>query len=223
MPTGAPLTDRLRDLQRVYDEEFDAAVAIDRAVVRREALSEALDSELFLVGQALARDTQRLSGLPYVFPGGPPHRLSKGGQVLDGWLTGIGYSMAPGRPGRRYAYHSDLHPGFPGRRDTSGDLVPTIAQIEAGAGWLQREIEIIGPKAVVCLGKQPALDILRRYCGVELRKLSDATNKRWEIDVAGHVVAAFAVYHPSGAFQFPQQSARAWEFAGDELRQILTS
>jgi len=125
------MTGRLQDLQRVYDEEFAAAVVVDHAVVRREALAETLDSELFLVGQALARDKQRLSGLPYIFPGGPPHILSKGGRVLDGWLAEIGDSIVPERRDRHYAYHADLHPGFPGRKSTSGDVVPTIAQIEA--------------------------------------------------------------------------------------------
>jgi len=64
---------------------------------------------------------------------------------------------------------------------------------------------------------------LRRYRGVELRKLSEATTRRWEINVAGQVVAAFGAYHPSGAFQFPQQSAQAWEFVSNELLQIMKS
>jgi uracil-DNA glycosylase family 4 len=226
-------TERVGELQRVYDEEHAAAAAVDSAVVRRQAFAAALESEVFLVGQALAKDTQRLSGLPYVFPGGPPYRLSKGGQVLDAWLAEIGYSVAPDAPDRRYAYHADLHPGFPGRQDTTGDVVPTAAEIAAGAAWLRREIEAINPKVVICLGKEPALEILRRYNGKvpsevgraagDLRKLREATGRRWEIVVGDRPVVAFAVYHPSGAFQFPSQSEAAWHFARDELQQILGS
>ncbi len=135
--------DRLAELQRVYEEEHAAALKLDAEVVQRVLAPEALQSELFLVGQALGRDTQRLSGLPYIFPGAAPHRLSKGGATLDRWLATVGYTIEPGRCDRRYAYHADLHPGFPGRNAGSGDVVPTAAEIGAGADWLRREIELI--------------------------------------------------------------------------------
>jgi uracil-DNA glycosylase len=189
--------------------------------VRRTVLPEALDSDLFVIGQALGRDTQRLSGLPYVFPGGPPYRLSKGGALLDRWLSDVGYTIDPGKPTRRYAYHADLHPGFPGRKDGGGDVVPSAAQMRAGAKWLRREIELIEPRAVICFGKEPALEVLARHGGVQKRRLSEVTGRRWQLRVGRLALVAFAAYHPSGAFQFPTQSEAAWRFVATELRELL--
>lgn len=98
------MQDRLDALQAIYDAERAAAVEIDPLVVPRVLIPEVLESELFLVGQALGRDTQRLSGLPYVFPDWPPYRLSNGGHLLDRWLDDCGYTINHGERSRRYAF-----------------------------------------------------------------------------------------------------------------------
>ncbi len=221
MPECAPVSIPLTELERIYSAEYEAAHAIDPEVVRRKVRADALRSEVFLVGQALGRDTQRLSGLPYVFPGGPPYRLSKGGAVLDRWLEQIGYTIRPHEPRRRYAYHADLHAGFPGKAPTSGDVVPSAEQIEAGAGWLRREIELVRSKAIIALGKEPALDFLRRYANITRRRLGEVVGQRWKARVGERDVLLFAAFHPSGAFQFTQPSERAWEYVTRELADVL--
>lgn len=111
MRTCGPVTAQLRE---IYEQQHAAASRRDPAVVPRELRSDLTDAELFLVGQALGRDTQRLSGLPYVFPGGPPYRLSKGGAVLDNWLSDVGYTIDPSVSDRRYAYHARSARSVPG-------------------------------------------------------------------------------------------------------------
>jgi uracil-DNA glycosylase family 4 len=194
-------------------------------MVQRRLIAEAIASELFLVGQAFGRDTQRLSGLPYVFPGGPPHRLSKGGRVLDGWLGDLGHTIDPGAmPDRRYAYHTDLHSAFPGRNPSgSGDNVPSSADVSESAVWLQRELDIVQPRAIIALGKVPALELLGRYAGVHRSRLTETTGRVWTAHIGDREVALFTAYHPSGAFQFPAQSARAWSFVREALIPILAA
>lgn len=166
------------------------------------------------------------SGCPDCLTSFPEGRRTGSAEAAGCWTSGsLTWATASflGGPRGRYAYHADLHPGFPGRKDTTGDVVPTAAEINVGADWLRREIEIIDPKALICLGKQPALEILRRYAGIDLRRLGEATGQRWEIEVAGRAMSALAAYHPSGAFQFPQQSTAAWKFVRAELPRILAS
>ena len=213
----------LAELEEIFAAQHAAASELDPDVVLREPRHDLLDSELFLVGQALGRDTQRLSGLPYVFPGGPPHRLSKGGAVLDRWLDPLGYTIDPDDDRRQYAYHADLHPGFPGRKDRgSGDMRPTPEQVRAGAAWLKREIEIVEPRAIICLGKEPSLELLERYAGVRFRSLAETTGRRWTARIGGLSVPLLTAYHPSGAFQFPRQSEEAWAFVAEQGEAILS-
>jgi uracil-DNA glycosylase family 4 len=205
------------DIHGFYAEQHAFAAARDSDVVPRLFIERALESEIFLVGQALGRDTQRLSGMPYVFPGGPPHALSRGGQVLDRWLADVGYTISPDATERRYAYHADLHPGFPGRKRGGGDVVPSSADVEASAAWLRAEIELVSPRILIALGKEPALELLRRYGGVEPRRLGEVTDRIWPLRVGKLDLPLVAVYHPSGAFQHPVQAESAWAFVATAI------
>jgi uracil-DNA glycosylase family 4 len=141
--------------------------------------------------------------------------------VLDRWLARIGYTIVLGTAGRRHAYHADLHPGFPGRRDRGGDVTPSSSQIDAGAAWLRREITLVRPKAIIALGKEPAIELLARYAGAHRRRLGEITGQRWHVDIDGLPLAVFAAYHPSGVFQFPRESDAAWNFLADQLGELL--
>lgn len=176
-----------------------------------------MDADVFLVGQALGRDTQRLSGHPYTFPGGPPHQLSRGGTLLNTWLSEIGCTIDPECGSRRYAYHADLHPGFPGRANGSGDIVPTAEQTGGASAWLRDELEIVRPGIIICLGKEASCGILGTYAGVGVTKLKQATGSTWIGAIGPAPVRIFAVYHPSGAWQFPAPAAEAWAFVRGQV------
>lgn len=219
---GATHDDRDRSvraaaLRRIHREQFLAGADSDPELVPRAWVEDALDADVFLVGQALGRDTQRLSGHPYTLPGGPPHQLSRGGTLLDEWLGDIGCTIDPDSTSRRYAYHADVHPGFPGRAKRSGDVVPTAEMIDAASVWLHDELEIIEPNVVVCLGKEAACAILGRYAGIGVSKLMEATESTWHGAIGDGPVRIFAVYHPSGAWQFPDRAAAAWAYVRGQV------
>jgi uracil-DNA glycosylase family 4 len=212
---------RLRELERLYREIHAVHMSLDSDLVCRRVVPAALESELLLIGQALAKDTQRRSGLPYCFPGEPP-RLSRGGQVLDAFLARIGYTIDPSEHARQYAYHTDLVPLFPGRQVSGeGDLVPGQAEVERSALWLEREVALVDPRAVLALGKEPALSILRRYGGVRAQSLGQVVGRRFEIRIGSNPIPAYAVYHPSGAWQFPKQAPAAYDYVAGEIRSLL--
>lgn len=60
--------DRLVALEALYDEIQAHYRSTDGELVRRRMIPDALNSRVVLIGQALAPDTQRLSGLPYCLP-----------------------------------------------------------------------------------------------------------------------------------------------------------
>jgi hypothetical protein len=64
-------------MERLYAETFACSTCFgatgcqiipDPERVRRKVLARALNSKVFVVGQALSRTAQRKSGLPYVLP-----------------------------------------------------------------------------------------------------------------------------------------------------------
>jgi uracil-DNA glycosylase len=130
-------------------------------------------ARLFLVAQALAETTQRLSGVPFVTPLG---ELSSTGRRLEALLGAIGFSLRPGTtveleggrlpahgPGLRQAYNSDLIQCFPGKRTgAKGDAVPRKAvRTCLGQGYLLAEIELVDPAVILLLGNQAYRHFLR--------------------------------------------------------------
>ncbi len=113
---GAALSEmhRRAKLAVLYDEIYEHYSARDPKLVRRRLMQEALQSRVMLIGQALGRDTQRLSGIPYYSPPAEHPTLSRGGLELDKFLAGFHYTIQLGGAGQ-YAYHTDLARYFPGR------------------------------------------------------------------------------------------------------------
>src|SRR5262249_10076839 len=54
-------------LGALYVEQHAVLIRRDGQRTPRRLVPAAIASELFLIGQALGRDTQRLSGFPYIF------------------------------------------------------------------------------------------------------------------------------------------------------------
>ena len=66
----------------LYDEIYQHYSASDPKLVRRRLMPDALQSRVMLIGQGLARDTQRLSGIPYHFPPAGPKMVGEGPKLL---------------------------------------------------------------------------------------------------------------------------------------------
>jgi uracil-DNA glycosylase family 4 len=214
-------SERLSALNALYDEIYAFYRSRDTDLVRRRVIPEALESRVLLLGQASGRDTQRLSGLPYCFPSANDPRLSRGGEVLDAFLARFGYTIRPGGP-RQYAYHTDLVHYFPGRKGRGGgDLTPSAEEVARSRRWLEIEIRLVQPLLIVALGKHPAAVFLRRYGGIEIKRLRDVAARPLSCCVGELRLHLIAVHHPSGAFQH-RQSSLVYEHAAAHAARILS-
>ena len=213
--------ERRARVEALYDEIFAHYRPRDPALVRRRLVPDSLESRVVLLGQALGRDTQRLSGLPYCIP--PPEHptLSRGGRELDRFLTSFGYTIQPGGRGQ-YAYHTDLAHYFPGRKARgTGDLEPTATEIEHNRRWLLSELRIIHPAVVIMLGLCPSSVFLERYASLpRVHRLRDVAAEPIPCMAAGHKLHDVGVHHPSGAFQHPQ-SRQTYTRAAANVRRLL--
>jgi uracil-DNA glycosylase family 4 len=130
------------------------------------------------------------------------------------------YTIVPGGRGQ-YAYHTDLAHYFPGRKQRgTGDVRPSLKEIERSRRWLETELRLIEPAVVIVLGKTPANVFLERYTGRAIKRLSNVAGIPFQCRVVGRDLPLIPVHHPSGAFQHP--SARSgYARAAAHVRQIL--
>lgn len=141
---------------------------LDTSKVTRCSAAGPQQSSLFIVSQALARDTQRVSGIPYVLPSGV---LSETGKSLERFLNRLGFSLLPTRKlmngdiqislapnGCRQVYNSEIVQCFPGRLDAGeGDKFPTLAaKLCMEQQFLKLEIELVDPSVILLLGNNTA-------------------------------------------------------------------
>ncbi len=213
---------RVAELEILYDEIYSHFSTRDPQLVRRRVVPNVLASRVMLVGQALGRDTQRLSGLPYCFPHPDRPTLSRGGRTLERFLRTFGYTIDPSGD-RQYAYHTDLTHYFPGRSTKgAGDIKPSAEEIARNWMWFEREIRLVRPLIVVALGQQAASSLLSRFAERSIKRLIDVVATPIHCIVYGHEVQLIAVHHPSGAFQHPA-SHEVYERAGKAIRGMVES
>ena len=220
--SGAALSEmhRRAKLAVLYDEIYEHYSARDAKLVRRRLVLEALQSRVMLIGQALGRDTQRLSGIPYYPPPAETSTLSRGGRELDKFLAGFGYTIQLGGAGQ-YTYHTDLAHYFPERKaGGTGDRPPTAEEIALNWPWLEREIQLLQPVVVVTLGLEASRYFLQRYTGRRIQRLTDVAGTPESCHVLGRQVEMIAVHHPSGAFQHPT-SKEVYRRAVEHVRRSL--
>jgi len=215
-----PHGDRVSQLDALYEEIHARYSSSDPELVRRITVPRVLESRVLLLAQALGRDTQRLSGLPYCFSPAERPTLSKGGQVLDAFLWRFGHTIDANGCGR-YAYHTDIAHYYPGRKpDGSGDREPDPEEIEFGENCLERELGVIEPNVVVLLGKAAAKLFLRTYGAQRVKRLRDVLGEQQACRVGGREVTAFAVHHPSSAWRFAD-SGPTYERVASQIRRLL--
>lgn len=196
----APTTIPLADSQMV-----DSARDIAAACQSLEALREALErfegcslkhtaknlvfadgnpqARLMLIGEAPGRD-EDLEGRPFVGPSG---------QLLDKMLAAIGLD-------RRLVYIANTLPWRP-----PGNRPPTSAEISICEPFIQRQIELVDPALLVCLGGVASKQMLRSDLGI--MKLRG----RWmNYDIKGRQVPVLPLFHPAYLLRQPAQKRLAW-------------
>lgn len=147
-------------------------------------------AELMLVGEQPG-DKEDLSGRPFVGPAG---------RILDQGLeeAGIDRSIV-------YVTNAVKHFKWEARGKRRLHKRPDAAEISACRPWLDREIELVQPRVVVCLGATAAQALLGRAFKV--------TRQRGELfpQATGHVITA--TVHPSSILRAPDPASRDQEMA----------
>ncbi len=156
-------------------------------------------AELMVVGEQPG-DKEDLSGRPFVGPAG---------RILDRGLENAGIDRS-----KVYVTNAVKHFKWEARGKRRLHKRPDAAEIAACRPWLDREIELVQPKVVVCLGATAAQALLGRAFKV--------TKQRGELfpQPAGHVITA--TVHPSSILRAPDAASRESEMAAftEDLRLV---
>jgi uracil-DNA glycosylase family 4 len=218
---------REAELAALYEALHVFAAERDRGetdLAPRHPVARSLDSDVLLLAQGLAQGTQRVTGYPYRSPTG----LSPAGLRLDELLLRpLGYTIDHTDSSRTYVYSTDLIPWYPGRAASGrGDAKPTSEEVELCWRWFEREVALVEPRAIVLLGKEPAVRFLHRYGtagGVRSRPtLGELTGRVFEAQVGGRPVVAVATVHPSAAWgALANEAAVAYEAAVTLLLSVV--
>jgi uracil-DNA glycosylase family protein len=145
-------------------------------------------------------DKEDLAGRPFVGPAG---------RILDQALEEAGIDRT-----NVYVTNAVKHFKWEARGKRRLHKRPDAVEIAACRPWLDKEIELVRPRAVVCLGATAAQALLGRTFRV--------TKQRGELfpQEAGHVITA--TVHPSSILRAPDAATRESELAAftDDLRQV---
>ena len=156
-------------------------------------------AELMLVGEQPG-DKEDLAGRPFVGPAG---------RILDQGLEGAGIDRS-----RVYVTNAVKHYKWEARGKRRLHKRPDAAEISACRPWLDREIELVQPRVVLCLGATAAQALLGRAFKV--------TKQRGELfpQPDGYVITA--TVHPSSILRAPDPAGREAEMAAftNDLRLV---
>jgi uracil-DNA glycosylase family protein len=156
-------------------------------------------AEIMLVGEQPG-DKEDLAGRPFVGPAG---------RILDQALEEAGIDR-----GTVYVTNAVKHFKWEARGKRRLHKRPDAAEIAACRPWLDREIELVRPRVVVCLGATAAQALLGRSFKV--------TKQRGELfpQPEGHLITA--TVHPSSILRAPDAATREAELAAftEDLKQV---
>jgi len=140
-------------------------------------------ARLMLVGEAPGSEEDR-RGVPFV---------GRSGQLLDRMLSAIGIA-------RQDAYIANIVPWRPpGNRD------PSIHESQTCLPFIQRQIELVDPDIIICLGKPSTATLLGVTDGIR------RTRGRWfKYDTGTREIRATATFHPAYLLRTPIEKRFAW-------------
>jgi uracil-DNA glycosylase len=147
------------------------------------------DARVMLIGEHPGDQEDRI-GQPFVGPAG---------KVLDRALLAAGINRD-----EVYLTNAVKHFKWEWRGRRRLHVKPTRQEITACHPWLEEEIRVIRPRAIVCLGTTAAGALLGRS-----PKISSARGRPLTSDLAPSV---FVTVHPSYILRLPEEAQRAAEF-----------
>jgi DNA polymerase len=178
LASGARSLEELRALL----EKFDGC-ALKRTATQLVFADGAPDARVMLVGEAPGGDEDRI-GRPFV---------GRAGQLLDRMLAAIGLD-------RSTVYIANVVPWRP-----PGNRAPTLQETAACLPFIRRQIELVGPKVLVCLGGSSAQTLLGLKEGI-----TRARGRWFDYALDGATIPALPMLHPAYLLRQPAQKRAAW-------------
>ncbi|HEY1475176.1 MAG TPA: uracil-DNA glycosylase [Pseudolabrys sp.] len=140
-------------------------------------------ARLMLVGEAPGRD-EDIEGLPFV---------GRSGKLLDRMLAAIGLD-------RTNVYIANVVPWRP-----PGNRTPTPQETQICLPFILRQIELVDPDVLVCMGNPSAQTLLGIKEGIT------KTRGRWfSFDTGKREIRAMPTFHPAFLLRSPLQKRFAW-------------
>ncbi len=140
-------------------------------------------AKLMLIGEAPGRD-EDIEGLPFV---------GRSGKLLDRMLAAIGFD-------RTSVYIANIVPWRP-----PGNRTPTPQETQICLPFVLRQIELVDPDILVCLGGPSAQTLLGIKDGIT------KTRGRWFTFNSGkREIRAMPTFHPAFLLRSPLQKRFAW-------------
>jgi uracil-DNA glycosylase family 4 len=140
-------------------------------------------ADIMFVGEAPGADEDR-EGVPFV---------GRAGKLLDKMLASIGLD-------RGKVYIANVVPWRP-----PGNRTPTPLETAACLPFTRRQIELVNPKILVCLGAASASTLLGGKEGIMRMR------GRWFAFAGNTEIRAFAMLHPAYLLRQPAQKKLAWQ------------
>jgi DNA polymerase len=178
----APQAKSLQELQALL-EKFDGC-ALKSTATRLVFADGNPKAKLMLVGEAPGRD-EDIEGLPFV---------GASGKLLDLILAAIGLD-------RTGVYIANIIPWRPpGNRD------PSPQETQICLPFIKRQIELVDPDVLVCLGKPSSQAVLELKDGIM------KTRGKWhDYDTGARKIRAMATFHPAYLLRQPIYKRLAWQ------------
>jgi uracil-DNA glycosylase family 4 len=178
LAAGARTLDELRDIL----EKFDGCGL--KATATRLVFSDgAPDASIMLVGEGPGGDEDRI-GRPFV---------GRAGQLLDRMLAAIELDRAQ-------VYIANVVPWRP-----PGNRTPTLQETAICLPFIRRQIELVAPRILVCLGASSAQTLLGLKEGIT------RTRGQWyDYPLGEGSIKALPMLHPAYLLRQPAQKRAAW-------------
>lgn len=149
-------------------------------------------ARIMFVGEAPGRD-EDIAGLPFV---------GRSGRLLDRMLATIGL-------GRSDVYIANIIPWRP-----PGNRTPSPQETQMCLPFVKRQIELVDPDILVCLGKPSSQALLQLKDGII------KSRGRWhDYDTGTRTIRAMATFHPAYLLRSPIYKRLTWQ----DLRTVKTA
>jgi uracil-DNA glycosylase family 4 len=142
------------------------------------------EAQVMLIGEAPGRD-EDIQGKPFV---------GRSGQLLDRMIGAIGLD-------RTKVYIANIIPWRP-----PGNRTPTPQETQICLPFVRRQIELVNPDVLVCLGNPSTQGILETKEGIT------RTRGRWfDYDTGTRIIKAMPTFHPAYLLRTPISKKQAWQ------------